>query len=57
MSNPNAPYIREIVDRSRLIGGTAIQSQRKDDVKKAVLQVFSQQAQRLKQCNDRKKTY
>ncbi|WP_262363290.1 hypothetical protein [Histophilus somni] len=44
MSNPNAPYIREIVDRSRLIGGTAIQSQRKDDVKKAVLQVFSQQA-------------
>lgn len=57
MANPNAPFIREIIDRSAHIGGKAIKSAYKDDVRKAVLQALSQQSEGLKQSDDRKKTY
>lgn len=53
--NKNAPYIREIVERTRQIQGELVQGKTKDETKQNVLLIL--QRQQTQNRNARTKTY
>lgn len=54
--NNNAPFIREIVDRTKQIGGTRIVGKTKEETKQNALLVLKQQLKQSSQ-NVRTQTY
>lgn len=51
--NKNAPYIREIVERTKQVGGTRIVGKTKEEIQKNAMLVLQQQ---LKQSNQNVRT-
>ena len=54
--NQNAPYIREIIDRTATIGGQRIEGQTKDEMRRSLNSILEKQFERAKS-NARAKTY
>lgn len=55
--NKNAPYIREIVDRTNQIKGVRVQGSNKAETKENVLLILQQQRQQARNQNVRTQTY
>lgn len=50
--NNNAPFIREIVDRTRQIQGVRVQGNTKNQIKQSALLILQQQRQQAKEHNN-----
>lgn len=55
--NKNAPYIREIIDRTNQIKGVQVQGSNKTEIKENVLLILQQQRQQQRNQNVRTQTY
>lgn len=55
--NKNAPFIREIIDRSQKFGGTKIKGQNSDEIKANVNKILKQQLNTVKHYNVRAQAY
>lgn len=55
--NPNAPYIREIIDRSANVGGQRIEGDTREEMRASLNSILDKQFIRAKKTNVRTKAY